>query len=123
MLAVMGIPGCLVALFLVARLRANGMDALGHMPDEDGYDGYAVAPIVPVHQDHGEGQAVHVVAPSGSGNPPNPKAQPGIFGRKLLRKVFLNSGLFLLFGGIVIGFVSQRQGWAVTKHDDQLFLK
>ena len=34
MLAVMEIPGCLVALFLVARLRNNGMDALGNMPDE-----------------------------------------------------------------------------------------
>ena len=38
MLAVMEIPGCLVALFLVARLRNQGMDALGNMPDEPGYD-------------------------------------------------------------------------------------
>ena len=38
MLAVMEIPGCLVALYLVSRLRHQGMDALGNMPDEPGYD-------------------------------------------------------------------------------------
>src|SRR5271168_5580984 len=37
MLAVMEIPGCLVALYLVARLRHRGMDAAGYMPDEAGY--------------------------------------------------------------------------------------
>src|SRR5581483_3612319 len=37
MLAVMEIPGCLVALFLASWLRRKGMDALGHMPDEPGY--------------------------------------------------------------------------------------
>ena len=38
MLAVMEIPGCLVALYLVARLRSKGMDPAGNMPDEPGYD-------------------------------------------------------------------------------------
>ena len=38
MLAIMEIPGCLVALYLVSRLRHKGMDALGNMPDEPGYD-------------------------------------------------------------------------------------
>ncbi len=38
MLAIMEIPGCLVALYLVSRLRHEGMDALGNMPDEPGYD-------------------------------------------------------------------------------------
>ena len=33
MLAVMEIPGCLVALYLAARLRQKGMDALGNMPE------------------------------------------------------------------------------------------
>jgi len=37
MLAVMEIPGCLVALYLVARLRHRGMDTAGFMPDEPGY--------------------------------------------------------------------------------------
>ena len=38
MLAVMEIPGCLVALYLAARLREKGMDALGNMPDEPSYN-------------------------------------------------------------------------------------
>ena len=38
MLAIMEIPGCLVALYLVSRLRPRGMDAAGNMPDEAGYD-------------------------------------------------------------------------------------
>src|SRR5271156_998695 len=37
MLAVMEVPGCLVALYLVARLRHKGMDAEGNMPGEPGY--------------------------------------------------------------------------------------
>ena len=37
MLAVMEIPGCLVALYLVARLRHRGMDSAGNMADEPGY--------------------------------------------------------------------------------------
>ena len=37
MLAVMEIPGCLVALYLVARLRHRGLDEAGYMPDEPGY--------------------------------------------------------------------------------------
>src|ERR1700692_2904541 len=41
MFAVMEVPGCLVALYLVARLRHKGMDADGNMPDEPGY----VAPV------------------------------------------------------------------------------
>ncbi len=41
MLAVMEVPGCLVALYLVARLRHKGMDVDGNMPDEPGY----IAPV------------------------------------------------------------------------------
>lgn len=37
LLAVMEIPGCLVALFLVNQLRQRGMDARGNMPGEVGY--------------------------------------------------------------------------------------
>jgi hypothetical protein len=39
MLAVMEIPGCLVALYLVSRLRAQGMDRDGNSPGEPGYAG------------------------------------------------------------------------------------
>ena len=38
MLAIMEVPGCLVALFLISRLRQQGMDAVGNMPDEAGYN-------------------------------------------------------------------------------------
>src|SRR3954464_9086705 len=38
MLAIMEIPGCLVALYLVSTLRKKNMDPAGNMPDEPGYD-------------------------------------------------------------------------------------
>jgi len=44
MLAVMEVPGCLVGLYLVSRLRRQGMDALGNMPREPGYDPLARRP-------------------------------------------------------------------------------
>ena len=40
-----------------------------------------------------------------------------------MHEVFLNPGLFLLFGGILIGFVSQLQGHEITKADDSLFVE
>jgi len=119
MLAVMEIPGCLVALFLVSRLRLTGMDALGNMPDEDGYDPRAIAPVVEGSEgNHGLNPRAGGDNGSGSDRP----APPGIFSPRLLHEVFLNPGLFLLFGGIVIGFLSQMQGTAVTKADDPVFL-
>jgi len=113
MLAVMEIPGCLVALFLVSRLRHGGMDALGHMPDEEGYDPAAKAMV----REGGHGTS------NGNGleEHDGPKKPPGLFSRELLHEVFLNPGLFLLFGGIIIGFVSQKQGKDVTAQDDPLF--
>ena len=36
--------------------------------------------------------------------------------------MFLNPGLYLLFGGIVIGYVSRLQGEKVVKDDDFLFV-
>ena len=114
MLAVMEIPGCLVALFLVSRLRHDGMDALGFMPDEEGYDVKAVAPVSINPHGHGhamdEGELGLVAKP------------PGLFSAALLHEVFFNPGLYLLFGGILIGFLSQKQGNNVTKEDDVLFL-
>ena len=46
----------------------------------------------------------------------------GILSRKLLREVFLNPGLCLLFGGIIIGFISGLQGHKVTHDADSLFI-
>lgn len=37
LLAVMEIPGCLVALYLVSKMRNTGMDKAGNMPGEPGY--------------------------------------------------------------------------------------
>ncbi len=95
LLAVMEIPGCLVALLLVSRLRARGMDDDGNMPGEPNFTGE--------HDPTGAHAA-------------------GLVSKKVLHEVFLNPGLYLLFGGIVIGFVSRLQGEAVTRADDNLFV-
>ncbi|MBX9791195.1 MAG: sodium-dependent bicarbonate transport family permease [Pirellulales bacterium] len=139
MLAVMEVPGCLVALFLVSRLRIKGMDRLGNMPDEPGYNPTVAVPVADRHGHHGshttDSQAVELEKEmalerlehddgngngngNGNGTPPKP---PGIFSPKLLHEVFLNPGLFLLFGGILIGFASRYQGEEVSKVDDPLF--
>jgi uncharacterized protein len=136
MLAVMEVPGCLVALYLVARLRDRGMDEHGFMPDEAGYTapvpagpGAAARPgrgqTVTDHERfgeqvlelamqkrehpewHGDGGAVH---------------KQGLFSRQLFREVFLNPGLCLLFGGIVIGFVSGLQGDKVVHDANSVFV-
>jgi hypothetical protein len=139
MLAVMEIPGCLVGLFLVARLRHAGMDPAGNMPDEPGFDPRAPAPTEIPH-DHGHDrhktpreQAVareermaleNRDESDGNGNGAASAVQqpPSIFNGELLREVFLNPGLFLLFGGILIGFISRQQGHKVTAPDDTLFV-
>ena len=133
MLAVMEIPGCLVALYLVARLRHRGMDPEGNMPDEPGY-------IAPLPARVGPGAAAQPAPGQELDIEPDTEervqyalirrrrlgsgigAKEGIFSRKLLREVFLNPGLCLLFGGIVIGFVSGLQGHKVTHDTDSLFI-
>ncbi len=129
MLAVMEIPGCLVALFLVTRLRSTGMDALGYMPDEVGYDPQAQR--APLAEEQGHGHA----APTSHGTQVGElshesrgaKKPPGMFSGELLHEVFLNPGLYLLFGGILIGFVSGTQNKPnkddITGPDDKLFLE
>jgi len=136
MLAVMEIPGCLVALYLVSRLRHEGMDPAGNMPGEPGYDPNAIPPISTGHSGgHGEhgkananAEARENVAEmalektqreSGRGNR---KKAGGGFSPQLLHEVFLNPGLYLLFGGIAIGFISGLQGKEVTKGDDSFFV-
>jgi len=135
MLAVMEIPGCLVALFLVARLRNKGMDALGNMADEPGYDPRASLPQMRVGQPghHAETKDEAGVEselemalermehPDLDGNG-NAKKKPAIFSGKLLHEVFLNTGLYLLFGGIIIGLISGLQGTEVTRADDSFFV-
>src|SRR6187397_3091061 len=50
MLAVMEVPGCLVGLAQIARLRHSGMDRWGTMPDEPGYNQPPV--VAPVSHGH-----------------------------------------------------------------------
>jgi uncharacterized protein len=140
MLAIMEIPGCLVALYMVSRLRHNGMDALGNMPDEPGYDPSAKPLEVhvgePGHQPKGKHERdvelelqlslekmehPNVNYSNGNGNG-SPKKKGGLIDGKLLHEVFLNTGLYLLFGGIVIGLLSGLQGEKVTRDDDNFFV-
>jgi uncharacterized protein len=121
MLAVMEIPGCLVALYLVSRLRHAGMDALGYMPDEEGYDPDAIAPVAEWNEGNGN-HGSNSLAPKAEDEIGGAKKSPGIFSPVLLHEVFLNPGLFLLFGGIIIGFVGQKQGSKVVEVDDPVFL-
>lgn len=192
MLAVMEIPGCLVALFLVSRLRRKGLDALGNAWDEPGYDPSAVAEHVAVAhaaQSHGSNgraltarsatawQMATAMHESGDSyfetrefggvavselegpdftevtdrpeEPERPKkpsravereaemslerienkplsdhhVRDGVFNKELLHEVFMNPGIYLLFGGILIGFISRLQGAQVTDKDDLVFIK
>ncbi len=133
MLAVMEIPGCLVALYLVSRLRHQGLDALGNMPDEPGYDPMA-RPVAPISGDHGHGGPTKAEAAvelekemsleKMEHNSGNNRRQPdaGFLNPQLLHEVFLNPGLVLLFGGILIGYFSGLQGEKVTRDDDNFFV-
>jgi len=50
-----------------------------------------------------------------------PKRMP-IFSRELFQEVFLNPGLVLLIGGILIGLISGLQGQKVVADDDKFFV-
>ena len=64
MLAIMEIPGCLVALMLVARLRKKGMDVDGNAWDEPGYAGRAATTTAVASQHGTTGTRVrHVLLP------------------------------------------------------------
>ncbi len=181
MLAVMEIPGCLVALAIVARLRRGGMDSEGNMPDEVGYrsagarrlaaarrlaghgdeideeletvvthgryseeGGVATATVRRVTgrshsishgngSDHGHGKSDRERAeeleadisleptPTG-GAEDKPSHSSSFLSKELLHEVFFNPGIYLLFAGIIIGFVSRLQGEKVTAADDSLFV-
>jgi len=146
MLALMEIPGCLVALYLVARLRHRGLSEAGYMPDEPGYlpptkigvgPGTAARPALGEsletqrdrerereieqelefsleRREHPDWDHPDEVKESGK--------QPSFFSRELLQEVFLNPGLCLLVGGIIIGFISGLQGEKVVHDDDTFFV-
>lgn len=169
MLAVMEIPGCLVALYIVSQLRSKGMDRDGNMPDEIGYNmtsssrilmgdldeeelehvgaGTAhgaqharagSATMTPVRRSavgHGGGGIDELNRRKGedfeakmalednneNGNSKPHKNKRGI-DLEVLHEVFFNPGIYLLFAGILIGFLSQLQGHKVTAPDDALFI-
>ena len=143
MLAVMEIPGCLVALYLVGRLRRKGMDAAGFMPDEPGYTApvqAGIGPGTPAQPARGESLAAQRERgveqelefslekrehpdwePDDSATPGVGK-KPRILSRELLGEVFLNPGLALLIGGIIVGLISGLQGTKVVHADDTFFV-
>jgi uncharacterized protein len=134
MLAVMEIPGCLVALALVARMRASGkMDSLGNMPGEPDYNPHVTRLPDKSGQideldslDKDEGHSDHAPDHLQKQEPVETKERanaPGILSKSVLHEVFLNSGLYLLFGGILIGFISGLQGAKVTAANDVFFVQ
>ena len=134
MLAVMEIPGCLVALWIVARMRASGkMDALGNMPGERGYDPHAarlpdrsgqIDELDALDEDKGPSDTVPDHRQTQEPVKTEKRANaPGILSKGVLHEVFLNSGLYLLFGGILIGFISGLQGAKVTAANDVFFVQ
>jgi hypothetical protein len=129
MLAVMEIPGCLVALYLVSRMRASGqMDVHGNMPGEEGYDvsTRGQRSLSHTHSDDEGEEPVHMPtsAQSLGAAAASDFAEPhgSFFNKKVMHEVFLNPGLYLLFGGILIGFIARLQGAKVTEVDDKLFV-
>lgn len=113
MVAIMEVPGCLVALVIVSRLRAAGLDSHGNMPGEINYESprdgrQADIPAMDttlIPDDHGLVQRR------------NKKMIDG----HLLHEVFLNPGIFLLFTGVVIGLLSGLQGTKATEEAGHLF--
>jgi hypothetical protein len=134
MLAVMEMPGCLVALYLAARLRHKEMmDAAGNLPGEPGYN-LALSPGPGATARPRPGESLEAeydreleeeLALEKPGHPEHSGAhrdgtKPGTV--KLLQEVLLNPGLYLLFGGIVIGLISRLQGPKVVHDDDNVFV-
>jgi hypothetical protein len=121
MLAIMEIPGCLVGLFLVSRMRHAGMDRLGNMPDEPGYDPHARPDMTVPGAAHGAHGKADELALENGGDGAS-KGPPSIFSWALFHEVFLNPGLFLLFGGIIVGYISEKQGHEVVEKPNMVLV-
>lgn len=114
LLAVMEIPGCIVALYLASRLRHYGLDSQGRMPGEAEY-----TPPQPVGQDEEIPAMDFSLVPSDQGFTKRQKKK--FIDGHLLHEVFLNPGTFLLFAGVIIGLLAGIQGTKVTEPVDHLF--
>ncbi len=139
-LALMEIPGCLLALYLVARLRHRGMDEAGFMPDEPGYKAPAkVGPGAATGAGRTESDDApergteeelefsleKLEHPDWEPGPGAPRAQGKrvpLFSRQIFQEVFLNPGIILLLGGIAIGFIGALQGQKVVHDQNELFV-
>lgn len=145
MLAVMEIPGCLVALYLVARLRHRGLSQDGWMPDEPGYASAShirVGPGAALRPTNGQSLSIERereiqqeleislekrehpdwYEPDPANSIAETGTKPSFFSGELLKEVFLNPGLCLLIGGIIIGLISGLQGERVVHDDDAFFV-
>jgi uncharacterized protein len=136
MLAIMEIPGCLLALYLVARLRHKGMDEAGFMPDEPGYTAAAkVGPGAAARRGLEEDldaqveQGIEQELEFSLEKQEHPewyerteRTKAPLFSREMLQEVFLNPGLILLVGGITIGFISAVQGQKVVHDQNEFFV-
>ncbi|MBI1323627.1 sodium-dependent bicarbonate transport family permease [bacterium] len=114
LLAVMEIPGCIVALFLASRLRHFGLDSQGRMPGEPDY----VPPSTVSSEEEIPAMDISLM-PSDQGF--NKRQKKRFIDGHLLHEVFLNPGTFLLFAGVIIGLLSGLQGVKVTEPVDHLF--
>ncbi len=151
LLAVMETPGCLVCLYQIARLRRNGMDRHGNMPDEADYEalperevnfteeetvatghagGAAVAVRGSTHTTHRATRhtSAAAAAPEESNGHGNGNGKPhGLLSWEIIHEVFFNPGLYFLFGGILIGLIAGKlfipyQKEAVIASENLLFV-
>jgi hypothetical protein len=113
LVAVMEIPGCLIALLLVAQFRKSGMDPNGNMPGELNYE-------PPLLEDQEEIPAMDTSLIMDDGNLSKRQMRKMIDGH-LLHEVFLNPGTFLLFAGVIIGLIASLKGTKATEEVNHLF--
>ena len=123
-LVLMDICGCLLALYIVARLRHRGLDSAGFMPGERG-DHRAGAPgpaeRARGRQDELEFALQRPVHPDAEARTPERTKAP-VVSRAIVQEMLRNPGFVLLVGGIVIGFVASIQGQKVVHDQNELFV-
>ena len=137
LLALMEVPGCLLALYLAARLRHRGMDEAGFMPDEPGHTASvqagpgAAAGLGRTEGEDPDGErgadealefSLEKRAHPEWHEKSAERAQVPLFSREIVQEVFLNPGLVLLVGGIAIGFIGELQGQKVVHDQNELFV-